>query len=503
MICPGKICLVALLSISATTVLAQSPVASNDSMVQSASYSTGIGDRQEDSKDQALAKTLDENNRRIKALEAYVEAQVLDQKDKSFGDRFDAVEADVAKSLEKVGEVDDSLDDYVTSGHGNNRLQLYGRIHADYWGFLSESAGIDTLEGGDPQDRFGFRRLRIGIQGDLDDNMFYKIETEFSGGNNFQFRDAYLGFEHLPYFNTVIIGNHKRPYGLDHLNSSRYNVFMERPFVIEAMNQDNRRLGISSNGYSDDLCYNWRYGVYNQQNVQSFGTYTGDHYQPEFASRIAKTWWWDEASNGRGYGHIAASSSYGFPDGGGANNQSRYQTRAEARSTNSWIDTGTIVGAESFILGGVESVLNIGPTQLVAEYQAVDVDRGAVGANTLFHGGYVYASYFLTGEHMPWDRKTGTLGRIVPFENFFAVCDCDGYPQRGLGAWQIAARYSYADFNDENIVGGIGNSVTLGLNWYWNPYARMQFNYLVGEVDRGQAGGDDYQIAGVRFMIDF
>ena len=504
MICPGKICLSVLLSFAATSVSAQTHIETTPSPVQTASFATTIGDRQDDTKDQALAKTLDENNRRIKALEAYVEAQANDQKDKSFVDRFDAVEADVSKSMEQIGEIDSSMDDYVKSGHGDNRMKLSGRVHADYWSFLSESPGIDTLEGGDPQDRFGFRRLRFGVNGDIDDNMEYKIEMEFAGGNDVEFRDAYLGFTNLPLFNTVLIGNQKRPYGLDHLNSSRYNVFLERPFVIEAINQDARRLGISSYGHSDDLRYNWRYGVFNQELIQdTTGNYIGDDYQLEFASRLAKTWWWDEATDGRGYGHIAASSSYGLPDGGSANNQSRYRTRAEARSSGRWIDTGTIVGAETFILGGLESVLNVGPTQLVAEYQVVDVDRGAVGNNTLFHGGYLYASYFLTGEHMPWDRESGTLGRIKPFENFFSVCDCDGYRQRGLGAWQVAARYSYADFNDENIVGGIGSSLTLGLNWYWNPYARMQFNYLVGEVDRGQAGGDDYQIAGVRFMIDF
>ena len=222
------------------------------------------------------------------------------------------------------------------------------------------------------------------------------------------------------------------------------------------------------------------------------------------AGRFASTFWWDQASNGQGYGHFGLAGSWGWPDGLDANNQSQYATRPEARSTNKWINTGVIDGAQSFLLGGVEGVLNVGPTQVGGEYQIVDVDRlDFFGAHTIFHGGYVYASYFLTGEYMPWDRETGTLGRVKPFENFFAVCDCDGYRQRGMGTWQIAARVSHADFTDEDIIGGRGTSFTLGLNWYWNAYARMQFNYLLGEVDRGQPGGGDYQILGVRFMIDF
>ena len=130
--------------------------------------------------------------------------------------------------------------------------------------------------------------------------------------------------------------------------------------------------------------------------------------------------------------------------------------------------------------------------------------------------GYFYVSYMLTGEHIPWNRKSGTLGRLKPFENFFLVRDCDGCLQRGTGAWQIAARYSAARFTDQhnadpalNVYGGNAHSFTLDVNWYWNPYARMQFNWLVGAVkDRAQPNGDpigngDYDILGARWMVDF
>jgi len=57
------------------------------------------------------------------------------------------------------------------------------------------------------------------------------------------------------------------------------------------------------------------------------------------------------------------------------------------------------------------------------------------------------------------------------------------------------------------VIGGQGDSVTFATNWHWNPYSRMQFNYIIGEIDRpgftdGGAGGD-YQAIGARFMVDF
>jgi phosphate-selective porin OprO/OprP len=129
--------------------------------------------------------------------------------------------------------------------------------------------------------------------------------------------------------------------------------------------------------------------------------------------------------------------------------------------------------------------------------------RDLVGEDVAFDGVYVQASYFLTGEHMPWDRKRGTLARVKPFENFFMVRDCDHNVQRGLGAWQIAARYSHADLTDFDVIGGEGDSFTFGMNWYWNPYARMQFNYIYGDIDREPTGFGNYNVFGVRFMVDF
>ncbi len=414
-----------------------------------------------------------------------------------------------AKTIEKQGKslkkVEEKIPRLVPMGHGGGSMVLNGRIHADYWALPDVHPGIFPLEGGDPQDRIGFRRVRFGVKGKVNDNMHYKIEMEFAAGNNVEFRDTYLGFDNTPFFNKVIVGNHKRPLGLDHINSSRYNVFLERPFVIESFNQDARRLGISSNGHTDDLGWNWRYGVYNMRLVQALGNYLGDHYQLELDGRLARTFWWDDCSDGRGYGHFAVSGAVRFPDGlGGAANESRYRHRAEARHANRWLDTGRIVGADQENILGLESVWNFGALQIVSEYLVSNVQRQpGFGDDVLLHGGYIYAAYFLTGEHMPWDRKTGQLARIIPFENFFSVRDCDGCVQRGLGAWQVALRYSWADFTDQNIVGGEAQAMTLGLNWYWNPYARMQFNYIVGDIDRQVAGGGDYQILGVRFMVDF
>jgi phosphate-selective porin OprO/OprP len=428
--------------------------------------------------------------------------------------RFADIEEEISGLSDAIG--DKSI---ARSGTSRNTMIVNGRIHADVWSIADTDGAVRAFEGVDgdgnpaglldPQNRIGFRRVRFGVKGDIDTNMEYKIEMEFAGGNDVEFRDVYIGWNDLPILRTLLLGNQKRPYGLDHLNSSRYNVFLERPFIIESFNQDARRFGLCSYGVSEDQRYNWRYGVYNQRLIQDEGNYIWDHAQLEFAGRFANTIWYDECSGGRGYAHWAISGTVADPDGTAVPqsiNEARFRQRPEARTRRRWIDTGHILGADVYYLLGLEKVVNFGPLQVVTEYQKVWLEREAgFGRQLDFDGWYVYASYFLTGEHMPWKRSSGTLDRIKPFQDFWLVHTCNGSTEAGWGAWQVAARYSYADLTDDNIFGGVGNSFTFGLNWYWNPNSRMQFNYIYGDIDERFATLDqgNYSIFGARFMVDF
>jgi phosphate-selective porin OprO/OprP len=478
------------------------------STVQQIAYQNDGSDLEENVPDAAGAKQAEsEISDQAEEISA-----TLEERFAALDERFE----DLEESIDEVAEVAGNPQ-IVKSGSSKSTMVVSGRVHVDGWGFdipQDDKAAIAAMNDGDPQNRLGFRRVRFGVKGKVKDNMQYMIELELAGGRATEFRDVYLGWSDLPILRTLLMGNQKRPYGLDHLNSSRYNVFLERPFVIEANNQDARRLGVCSYGVSSNERWNWRYGVYNQRNIQGLGNYTDDHLQLEIAGRLANTIWYDDISGGRGYAHWAISGSHGDADPNAENgNEARYRTRPEARpSSNRWIDTQAIANADFQDLVGVEGVVNVGAVQVVGEFQSVWVNRKAALPTTNFNGGYVYVAYFLTGEHMPWDRTSGTLARPKPFQNFWLVNRCDGCREAGWGAWQVAARYSNADYNSQGIFGGHGESFTFGLNWYWNPNARMQFNYITGKItDRNVADPGDpidlqtgnYNIFGTRFMIDF
>jgi phosphate-selective porin OprO/OprP len=129
-------------------------------------------------------------------------------------------------------------------------------------------------------------------------------------------------------------------------------------------------------------------------------------------------------------------------------------------------DTAEIPGNKQFTLSP-EFAMVLGPFTLQAEYTAQWL-TGAVASNgqpqgtVFYHGGYVEALYFLTGEHQPYERRDGVFGRVIPLHDYHVRKGDDNWT---LGAWQIGARFSYVDLNDHAIQGEefmIGPSASTG-----------------------------------------
>jgi phosphate-selective porin OprO/OprP len=399
-------------------------------------------------------------------------------------------------------------------------VKVGGRIHLDYWGFPDDTPGIGWFEnpttGEDPEDRWLFRRIRLELSGEILENMLWRMQVDFNTPDSPQIKDVYLGFDELPHNQRLLIGHQKRPLGLDHWNSSRFNVFMERPLVVEAYNQDARRLGWCMQGVSEDLSWTWQYGMYLLEDIQDDGRYIGDSQQASFNARLTNCPWYDETSGGRGYLHLALAGMLARPDGDVAaaetnNNEARFRTRPEGRSNNRWIDTRPIAGAEWYEIAAAEAILNIGALQFCSEIQSAWVQRDnttpGTGPDVNFYGAYIYVSYFLTGEHMPYNREGSQLDRVHPFENFFLVPTCDGCYGTGWGALQVAFRYDFLFLSDEDIQGGNEVNQTLALNWWWNPYARLSLDVTHGEIDEhfpvGGFTDGRFWIVGARFSVDF
>jgi phosphate-selective porin OprO/OprP len=103
---------------------------------------------------------------------------------------------------------------------------------------------------------------------------------------------------------------------------------------------------------------------------------------------------------------------------------------------------------------------------------------------------------------------------VIPNENAFWVKGRDGR-LFGRGAWQVGYRFNYLNLNNSGIYGGEMLGHTLGLNWFWNPNSKVQFNFdimdrsspsnqanLTGNTTGAGVNGTIYGF-GVRFAADF
>jgi phosphate-selective porin OprO and OprP len=124
--------------------------------------------------------------------------------------------------------------------------------------------------------------------------------------------------------------------------------------------------------------------------------------------------------------------------------------------------------------------------------------------NLFYYGTYVQTGYFITGENRGYDKRFGKYDRVIPKQNFFAVRDGDGCWLRGWGAWELVYRYAYVNLNDDFVDGGSYSEHTAGVNWYWNPNIKLQFNYVNGHrvTPPGTATGT-VQGFGLRAALEF
>jgi phosphate-selective porin OprO/OprP len=207
--------------------------------------------------------------------------------------------------------------------------------------------------------------------------------------------------------------------------------------------------------------------------------------------------WYDEAE-GRDYLHLGGGYFLNSPPkhsiafrtipeifvGQNANNgvgTAGFAVPGVFDGTPFFANTGNLANVEHVHTLGLEAHWVYGPWSVQAEGMVALVDRPD-RATAALDGAYVQVGYFLTGEHRPYDRANGAIDRVKPFEDFFLVRTDHGLV-RGLGAWEVAARFSHIDLNDGDVSGGVLDDFTFGINWYCNQYCKVVFNYIHSWLD--------------------
>ncbi|HEY1505085.1 MAG TPA: porin [Stellaceae bacterium] len=402
----------------------------------------------------------------------------------------------------------------LSSADGRNSIAVTGRFHWDVGDYMSVDprntrVGPTQLNSGE-----NVRRARLGVIGKVLGDWNYSLIYDFGGstdngpgtpGSTGAAASGGVETAELTYtgFRPFVVegGVEDIPYTLDEATSSNDIMFIERSSsqVIAAnlvagdfrsnfgghWNNDRLWLGAYFTGPSTGTIHGVTNGVAQEIGATQRATY-----------QILQN---DQYSLHVG---LDASELLKPETTGGARVVTNFSDRPELRiDPTSIINTGTLGSATNPVTGahvvGAELAGGFGPLFAQAEYFHYGVDRQGLSTAD-FDGGYLQASYTLTGEHRKYNPATGAYTGISPDHPF----DLTHFTEGAWGALELGARYSIVDLNSNYssgqvtsassnaVAGGRQQVFTIGANWYVNNNIRFMLDYLHGKIDKpeGTAG---------------
>jgi phosphate-selective porin OprO/OprP len=126
--------------------------------------------------------------------------------------------------------------------------------------------------------------------------------------------------------------------------------------------------------------------------------------------------------------------------------------RPKSHLSRKYISTGNISNVETTQIINIEAAYSNGPFTVQAEYLSSSVKQKTsnISATYNFKNYYIQASYFITKEHRPFKNSYSTWGRLKPKHYFMNS-------NKGIGAWELALRFTDTNLNFQNIMGGRTN----------------------------------------------
>jgi phosphate-selective porin OprO/OprP len=290
--------------------------------------------------------------------------------------------------------------------------------------------------------------MRLEFSGEFHDRWFFHIEPRFTS-DGVELEEAWVGMKidtHL-----IMVGRMKEPFSFEEVGSQRHMDMINFSILNQFVPAEDH--GITIYGNFDILEYGA--GFYNGNGGDDT---TSDK---DAALRLVLHPW-----RGLQFGGAATA-------GRQETDVSDEELRTEARVPWATYLPGTEIEDERVRLGAEAAFLE-GPFAINAEFMRV---RQEVNETTVdLTGGYLQASFVLTGEGKSWKGDRIRIWKGVTPERPF-LKDPD------LGAWQLVARFSTLDVDRDLTPFVTGNprridTLTFGVNWYANEFVKIKANYL-------------------------
>jgi phosphate-selective porin OprO/OprP len=452
---------------------------------------------------------------RVAALERYIEEQksvtaaAAEEESRPEGEY--ATPKDMCKELEPIVKP---------------TFTVHGRIPFDIVTYDDDSA-TGAFFNTDRDNETGFRSFRLGGDGYIYENLYYALEVELRGSNSaITYKSIYMEQQNIPGIGHLRVGHFFEPLSLEDFSGDKFLTIMERAPAVQAF-APGRNFGAmiwNTCGACQDA--SWFAGIYradSPDSPNSTGEWRSDNNDWCYDARFAWLPYYDEPSNGRYLVHLGGS--YSFRHIGGLTSNASYNQNVAYNTLNglaefsnrSWVGTqgpigyGTEANTDEWNQLGAEFLVIWGALSVQSEYFQLLMNSGEQ-----YNGGYVFLSYFLTGDSRGYAKDQKIVRGVTPFEPFFWVDTCRG-AGCGRGAWEIVAGYSWVNLTDGNDIvattpataanrrRGFNNAFVVGLGWWQNSWSHLYFDYeheIVDFVDGGVPSSNS-NILGMRWQVDW
>ncbi len=383
-----------------------------------------------------------------------------------------------------------------TSADGRFSAAVGAQFQYDVGGYIRDSRDTPDQRGVPRLDNFGenLRRGRLPFVFRYDDIQL-NITPDFGGSpdGNPSLYEANLNW--TPVKPLTVTGGYFKPWVTlaDSISSNDF-LFLERPSIAEVARNIAGGDGRASVGarWAED-----RYFLSGYLTGANYGSQATNLATPQQTGGVFRATGrpvaapdWDA--------HLGFSGSLAFDIGRTANGQTiTLQDRPELRiDQNRLISTGAL-NADTANEWGPEIAIRWRNVLVQGEYIRIGVNQSRAGAaprpDLSFEGGYVEASWVVTGEARPYVPSAGAFGGVRPRQPFNLQ---DG----NWGAFELVGRYSINDLNDHvtrgraasltgGVFGGRQEIIGAGVNWYPSNNLRFSLQWNNVTVDRLNAAG--------------
>lgn len=393
-----------------------------------------------------------------------------------------------------------------TGGHpqfssADGRFSLGIKAIAQYdTAYYMQSASalrLAAANGPDLSSGSNFRRVQLGIQGTLFGDWSYNFNYDFAGAGGTEtpghIQSVYVEYDGLKPF-AFRIGAFPPSAGLEDQTGSPDTIFLERnsPSDVARNIAGGDGRDAAAIFYVTDRFYGSI--AYTGNKVQDSGFF--DEQQAVMGRLAALAWSDDDAKlvlsvNGTRVFRVGDTQA-----GPTATRPITLSDPPEITvdSTGAKLVSTGSLDASSVSEWGVEAGAQWRSLYGQAGYFGYAVDQRLAGAPTFdFDGWYVQGTWVLTGESRVYKSSSASFSNPVPRIPF-------SFSGGGWGAWELAARYSDLNLNDnpgavgvelpviggfaQGLRGGDQRAETIGINWYPNSLLKFAFNFQHVNVGR-------------------